>query len=135
MAVKIQPKMGSSKDDTAMNAIRLKCSDGTELKEEKEREGTGHWKRYETSAGKIVGVSLRSEEHLKDNGDDTAANGLKFRDERHKEYSPGYGFWGDWSHWVDCPEGSVITGFRVMFLDFNFKYDNTALNQVQFSCS
>merc|ERR1712126_194175 len=139
MKMKIQPKQGKG-DDNAMTAVRMMCDDGTELIDSREGEIKGdvhkrdHWRKYQTTPNAIYGVSLRSEE-FQGKGDDTGANGLRFRDTKLREFAIGDGFWGDWSHFVDCPEGSVITGFATMMMDQNSRKDNSALNQIKFKCS
>jgi len=141
MKMKIQPKQGSKVDDNAMTAVRVMCSNGKELIDSREGKINSnnflkrdHWRKYQTTPDAIYGVSLRSEE-FQGTGDDTAANGLRFRDRNLREFAIGYGFWGHWSHWVDCPEGMVVTGFATMMMDQHSKKDNSALNQIKFRCS
>ena len=116
-------------DDTALNAIRLTCSDGVVLQS---AEGWwGDWLNYTESENKIVGVSLRSERSQGD-GDDTATNGVKFKDVNGKYYFPGNGYWGDWV-FAACPNGSSVIGFRTQ-VEPRIDGDDTALNRVEFIC-
>ena len=118
-------------DDTALNAIRLTCSDGTVLASS---EGPwGGWWNKVTSSNYIVAVQLRTE-RPQGGGDDTAANGVRFADCNAKIYKPGDGYWGDWSRWAKCPMGTVIKGFRTN-VEAPMDGDDTALNQVQFYCA
>lgn len=117
-------------DDTALNAIRLTCSDGTVLVS---NEGPwGSWRTKVWSNNYIIGVKLRTERG-QGGGDDTAANGLRFVDCNGKWYYPGDGYWGDWSNTVYCPKGTVIRGF-VTKNEAPISGDDTALNQVIFYC-
>lgn len=76
-ALRVQPPQESG-DDTAVNSIQFKCSDGTER--EPLNGGTwGDWGEYQyCSPGSVVcGMSLRIEPQ-QGNGDDTAVNDVKF---------------------------------------------------------
>ena len=130
MQVKIQAPCAC--DDTSMNAIRLTCSDGTELISDNEGEW-GTWGNKVTSPYGIFGVTFRTERD-QDNGDDTAANGIRFKDMNDVEYSPGDGNWGDWSGYFYCNPGTVVSGLRLKIQTYLVEGDDTALNEVQFYC-
>ena len=87
---------------------------------------------------KIASVKLRSEPRTSDtwyrSADNTAANGIRFRDGNGKNYNPGDGNWGDWGSWVSCPTGSYIVGFRTYVVPHRGSGDDTALERVQFKC-
>lgn len=131
MQIKVEGKQGGG-DDTAMNAIRLYCNDGSVLISSEMPWG-GWWTKI-TSSNRIYGVRLRSEPG-QGGGDDTAANGIRFKDRNGKEYTPGDGYWGDWSAYSFCRSGTVVTGFRTQVEGGQGGGDDTALNRVQFYCS
>ena len=135
MQLKIEPhqKRLSGFDDTALNAIRLTCTDGEVLVS---AEGPwGVWHEYTESADHIVGLQLRSERHSHDL-DDTATNGVRFLDTVGRHYYPGDGMWGDWRDWVFCPAGTVVIGFRTQVEHSRGLRggDDTALNRAEFIC-
>ena len=131
-------------DDTALNAIRLTCTDGKVLKSKEG--GWGSWQsyiqsdenRYKYKYNRITSVKLRSEPRMRDtwyrSADNTAANGIRFRDGNGKNYNPGDGNWGDWGSWASCPTGSYIVGFRTYVVPHRGSGDDTALERVQFKC-
>jgi len=140
MQLKIEPIQGGDKflgprnDDTALNAIKLWCSNGKIITST--QGGWGHWqesKRCRT-AHHIKGAKLRSEKHQK-GGDDTTANGLKFDCTDGSTHSPGDGFWGDWSLAESCPHGSAVYGIQTRVEAGCGKCDDTALNSVKFFCA
>ena len=129
--LKIEKNLGWHRDDSALNAIRLTCSDGEELITNNEGEfGTWWPKLHSKNKIGISGVALRSE---KPGGDDTAGNGIRFKDQDGKIYSPGDGHFGKWSSGF-CPNGTIVTGFRTK-VEPKTHGDNTALNDVDFICS
>ena len=131
MQLKIESRQWWGGDDTALNAIRLYCSDGTLLTS---CEGVwGKWRSSVSSKNSIVGIQLRSEKWQR-GGDDTAANGVRFKDCHGRIYKPGDGYWGDWSKWVHCPNGTVITGFWTKVEARQGRGDDSALQTVRFYC-
>ena len=142
MRLKIAPKL-VSRDDTALNAIRLTCTDGEELVSAEQY--FGDWQDYTQSADRtITRVKLRSAPqlaqiqnwwHEENDGDNTAANGIRFQDGQGNNYSPGDGNWGAWGEWASCPIGTVIMGFRTYVMPPQGSGDDTALERVQFKCS
>ena len=73
MQLRIEPY--TTRDNTALNAIRMKCSDGQILDSKEGR--WGHWLEWKESKDerKIVKVWVRSEAKQGSRVDDTAANG------------------------------------------------------------
>ena len=120
-------------DDTALNAIRLTCTDGEVLVS---AEGPwGVWHECTESADHIVGLQLRSERHSHD-PDDTATNGVRFLDTVGRHYYPGDGMWGEWRDWVFCPARTVVIGFRTQVEpSLGHDGDDTALNRAEFICA
>ena len=86
-------------DDTALNAIRLYCSDGKELSSAEGDFGT--WGYVHQTFGSIVGIWMRGQDPSGPNclgpwkwcdhrkGDDTAANGVRFLDSNGEMKKPG----------------------------------------------
>ena len=86
-------------DDTALNAIRLYCSDGKELSSAEGDFGT--WGYAYQTFGSIVGIWMRGQDPSGPNclgpwkwcdhrkGDDTAANGVRFLDSNGVMKKPG----------------------------------------------
>ena len=109
MQLRIQPY--TTRDNTALNGIRMKCSDGQILDSKEGR--WGHWLEWKESKDerKIVKVWVRSEAKQGSRVDDTAANGVVFIDEDGDSYDPGKGIWGNW-YSAECPRGTVINGFQ-----------------------
>ena len=130
MRLKIESNQGRG-DDTALNAIRLTCTDGEELVSAEQK--WGDWQDYTQSADRtITAVQLRSEQHF--SGDNSAANGVRFQDGEGNTYSPGDGYWGVWGDWASCPAGTDIVGFRTYVVPHLGSGDDTALERVQFEC-
>ena len=75
----IEGKQGGSGDDTALNTIDLRCKDTTSSSTKTIRSKGGYWGSWRgwTTSGYMKRVKLRTESKQGD-GDDTAANGLRF---------------------------------------------------------
>jgi len=134
MQLKIEPRIDG--DDTALNAIKLTCSDGNTITSDQGPWGT--WRDVQTCHSKrfIDQVQFRQEER-QGNGDDTAANGVRFRcnDGSGYDYTPGDGYWGTWSAWGICPPGSAVFGIQTKVEHQQGDGDDSALNGVRFFCS
>ena len=79
-------------DDSGFNAIRLACSGGEVLISAEGVEGD--WTPWKFTHGNtsIFEVWIRSQ-RFAGSGDDTATNGLRFKDSNHKTYEPYVGYW------------------------------------------
>ena len=140
--LRIQPDQGEGRDDTALNAIRLRCTGGKILKSRENPWGDwGEWKLI-TAPDYFMGVQLRQEkqqtnwDNTKQNWDNTGATGLRMMTNNMAQIYPGEGQWGDWSQWLWCPTQFKITGFKTKvatpksYQDF----DNLSLTEVKFVC-
>ncbi|CAC5383593.1 Vitelline membrane outer layer protein 1,Vitelline membrane outer layer protein 1 homolog [Mytilus coruscus] len=143
-SLKIQPKQGSG-DDTALNAIRLKCRRGTRAPNTggsimaKE----GPWGRWTSAlncqSGKRL-VRFRLQVQPKQGtGDDTMATYVRFKCRQinggtHSDLgkSGSRGKFGAWSK--TCPQRSAICGMTVRMAPRQGVGDDTALNDVRFYC-
>ena len=126
MQLKIESQQGTFGDDSALNAVRLRCSNDQTLISAEGNEGS--WRSRVDSANAIEGVRLRSRSASA--SDDTAGNGVRFRDLNGREYRPGDGYWGDWSSTVYCPAGTVVTGLQT-----KARSKSTGIHRVKFYCS
>ncbi|XP_075433760.1 vitelline membrane outer layer protein 1-like [Ascaphus truei] len=124
-------------DDTALNGIRLHCvSKDASQKERLIQSAEGSWGSWTSPVfcfqGLLIGFSLRVQK-FQWFGDDTAANNIIFKcsDESILE---GSGLsWGTYGPWSQSCEISIC-GIRTKVEGPQGKRDDTALNDVQFTC-
>ena len=148
VAAKSQAAQGGSSDDTALNGVRLSCSDlrtgaftGTITSK---TGGWGSWSASKTVQPNITGNPfvngiMRMESPRGGTSDDTAANAIKLGmflggDEIQPAGQRG---WGDWELFSDrCPIGTAICGIqtKVEAVQGGLFPDNTALNGVAIAC-
>ncbi|XP_069500317.1 vitelline membrane outer layer protein 1 homolog [Ambystoma mexicanum] len=136
-SLKVQRRQGKLKDDTALNGIRLHCSQEDSARKiqdvESESGRLGSWTTpVWCPRGFLVAFSLRVESPQGPLGDDTAANNIKFKcSEGHEVEGLGQS-WGLYSSWSDrC--SVAICGLETR-LESERKTDNTGLNDVRFYC-
>lgn len=117
-------------DNTALNGIILYCSNGGAITSTVG--GWGSWwsKKSCTGNNRITAAKMRWEPDIY--GDDTAANGLRFKCTDGNYLYPGDGYWGRWTSWNYCPAGSAIYGIQTRVEPSGG--DDTALNQVELLC-
>lgn len=131
---KVEPNTGG--DDTAMNAVQFKCSDGNTAKS---KEGVwGDWSPWvECPYGEVAsGFDITLEWDQRD-GDDTTMNGMQLKCEggswiaanNDAPWGGGYGHVP-----VDCPSHMVFAGFQPR-LEYHSTGDDTGLNAVSMVCS
>lgn len=134
---------GRSFDDTALNDIRITCSDGQIISSTRPGGKTtwGTWKGYTRCSGKnyITRATIRKESK-QGSGDDTAANGIRYQCSDDKEHYPFDGLWGSWQGYQSCPEGSAVMGIQIQWEphqrdDTVRSFDDTALNDVRLYCA
>ena len=132
--LRVHEKQGLLKDDTALNGIQLKCSDGSVTG--KLSGPRGYWGTYRQCTGgrHVTGFNLRSEGPQK--GDDAAATDVEMQCSDRKERLYGDGLkWGDWhlrKGYQECPNRSYFCGVQARIESRGV--DSTGLNQMVFIC-
>ncbi|KAL4218208.1 Vitelline membrane outer layer protein 1 [Mactra antiquata] len=136
-----------SGDDTAMNSMRLTCSDanGHNINQVTSGQGPfGSWTNLESCpAGKYLVAFVLQVEGPQGSSDDTAANYARFycRDFVGTQgiteisHSPGQGVWGNYGNYSPtCPVNSAICGLTTKIEGDQGSGDDTTLNDVKFYC-
>ncbi|XP_064296465.1 vitelline membrane outer layer protein 1-like [Phalacrocorax carbo] len=132
--LKVDPYKGFFGDDTALNGIRLLCSDGGGPTSAEGPRGTWSAPQSCGPAQRLVSFRLRVEAP-RGPWDDTAANNLAVtcRDGQVLEgQGASAGAWGNWS--LPCPPGEGVCGLRTRVEPPQRHGDSTALNSVDFFC-
>jgi hypothetical protein len=150
--LKTEDKQSGSRDDTALNGIKILCgasggefSGSTAMPTESH---FGHWRGEDRCAGFYTGAQFRSE-GSQGRGDDTGGNSLKL----YCSSTGGDGYWqegdgmnwGDWTSPVYCGANEAICGMKLRIEGSQgsgsfglFRLggggDDTGLNAVQFVC-
>ena len=127
-------------DDTALNAIQLRCrkknaTSGGIIKSKEAPWGkwTG-WRACPTGQF-LNGFSIRYEEKQGSKADDSAANNIEFSCTNGGKLKAQGGPWGRWSPYRQCPGAQYIRGFRTRVENKQgSRRDDTALNGVEFKC-
>eukprot|EP00727_Mastigamoeba_balamuthi_P002351 m51a1_g12112 hypothetical protein (144) ;mRNA; f:331-762 len=132
-----------TRDDTAVNGVRLVCRDLPTTKGPKSLVGPwGTWDKISACQKMfyyVAAVQVLVEKPCGTGCDDTALNAMRVRcrnkagqmlpeTQYHSKTS-----WGEWSQWYSCPEGTAVTGIRTRVERRGG--DDTALNAVRLRCS
>eukprot|EP01083_Nonionella_stella_P254245 873888_1 len=147
-AIGIQFKSHSNQglfgDDTAGNAVRLKCSSptnwnsNTHLVETNSPKTWGSWssKQCPTSGTFLRSFKTQVESNQGGAADDTTLNCVEFQCSNAITIKPtNCRTWGSWgSSWASCPSGSYICGLTEQFEPRETIDDETGLNAVRFYC-
>ncbi|XP_060792597.1 vitelline membrane outer layer protein 1-like [Neoarius graeffei] len=129
-------------DDTALNGIALRCTKPigflhTALTYSTVQSDVGSWGTWTgntwCTSGVLTAFQLRVE-GAQGQGDDTAANNIRFLCTG-KEILTGNGMsWGEWGQWSDSCPGKGICGIQTKVELPQGRGDDTALNDVSFYC-
>ncbi|XP_036443929.1 vitelline membrane outer layer protein 1-like [Colossoma macropomum] len=132
-----------SGDDSALNGIRLHCVNTPSGKAWNSHFATvksdaGSWGVWTEPkycpSGMLISFQLRVEGHQGD-GDDTAANNIKFQCSGIQLELVGEGTsWGEWGGWSTHCRGKGICGIQTKVEPPQGSGDDTALNDVKFFC-
>ncbi|CAB1438946.1 unnamed protein product [Pleuronectes platessa] len=136
-STRVEPSQGDG-DDTAMNGIRLICGkDGDRRLTSTVESHPGFWGDWSLPqycpSGVLTSFQLRVEAH-QGNGDDTAANNIRFRCSSNPVLE-GKGLnWGDYGGWSqNCVNGGIC-GIETKMEERQGRGDDTTLNDVRFRC-
>ncbi|XP_032535391.1 vitelline membrane outer layer protein 1-like isoform X1 [Chiroxiphia lanceolata] len=132
--IQVQPYQGFwlFADDTALNGIRLLCTDGTVI--ESSVGWWGNWTEAQLcSSNKLVSFSLRVEkwQYFRDN---TAVNNVRFacsNGTKLEGWGLSGGHFGPWSS--NCTSGAIC-GLQTKVEGPQGKRDDTALNDLRVFC-
>ncbi|XP_032789834.2 vitelline membrane outer layer protein 1 homolog [Daphnia magna] len=122
-------------DDSAMNTLVLFCDDPLQTNLTSAPGYTGNWQNVQTCP---FGAYMKSFQLLVspagNTTDNTAVNNIRFMCSNDRDISGignREGYWGEYS--AECPEGICGLETRVR-PDGGLLVDNTALNDVRFTC-
>ncbi|XP_058271869.1 vitelline membrane outer layer protein 1-like [Hemibagrus wyckioides] len=141
-SLKVEPRQGTFRDDTALNAIALHCSKPKGLNSIvgssttiKSTEGSwGSWSQpFWCSRGVLKSFQLRVEKK-QGLGDDTAANNIRFQCSTDQVLEGNGMSWGSWGSWSPLCGGTGICGIQTKVEAPQGKKDDTSLNDVRFDC-
>ncbi|KAK2898148.1 vitelline membrane outer layer protein 1-like [Channa argus] len=139
-SLKVEGKQGRG-DDTALNGIRLYCvnpNNNVNGQYSIIESSVGRWGEWTSVkwclAQRLVSFMLRVEPSIGD-GDDTAANNIKFLCSGSGVQLEGDGLtWGTWGSWSSKCSKGAICGLQTRVEGPQGDGDDTALNDVQFLC-
>ncbi|XP_066930663.1 coadhesin-like [Clytia hemisphaerica] len=122
-------------DDTALNAISLRCNDdvGATIKS-----GSTNWGTWQAESQKCINGfygGILKFESSQGSDDDTSTNAIRLicRDDN-QWYRSGEGGWGSWTQSTYCPAGYKIVGLQTQIESDQGSDDDTSLNGVRLLC-
>ena len=123
-------------DNSGLNAVKMKCTDGTTIDSHKGVFGTwGEWTRC-PGRGAFDGFAIKNEgPQWWPAIDATAANAVRMYCGSTRSSPDTDAGRGDWSDQVSCPPGSAICGFKIRLEgDQGPSSDDTAMNDIEMEC-
>eukprot|EP00775_Hariotina_reticulata_P012756 gene12756-12885_t len=132
---RVQSRQGIWRDDTALNAISIRCTNSSGAQTATDvRPHNGWvgdwWGYYNCPVGQhIVGFQMQVE-GSQGPADDTAANTVKVRCSGGGELVHTTTNWGTWGSWAQCPSGTAVCAVKVK-IEQNGVADPTALTDAQ----
>ncbi|XP_053164386.1 vitelline membrane outer layer protein 1-like [Hemicordylus capensis] len=132
-ALKVQAHQGIWYDDTALNGIRLYCTDGIVVESK-----TGPWGEWTEAKycpkGNLISFTLRVDKHRGITHDNKAAVNVRFTCQGGQVLTGNSHKWGVLGPWSDRCRSSAICGLQTKVQYDQGSGDDTALNDVRFFC-
>ncbi|XP_053165856.1 vitelline membrane outer layer protein 1-like [Hemicordylus capensis] len=132
-ALKVQERQGILRDDTALNGIRLYCTNG-EVIESK----TGPWGEWTEAKycpkRNLISFTLRVDKRRGFGHDNKAAVNVRFICQGGQVLTGNSYKSGDFGPWSDRCSSSSICGLQTKVEDQQGSGDESALNDVRFFC-
>ena len=134
---RVEGYQGSDGDDTAGNAVCIKCRKANVCS----KEGSwGEWSEPKMCPeGHYLSGWRQNVEPDQRSGDDTALDNVEYRcrdletGEKFHDIKVEAKEWGIWSRWKECPEGEFICGIQTR-VEEPISGDDTALNDIKHQC-
>ena len=135
--LKAEGDQGSDGDDTAGNAVCIKCGHDDACSK---KGSWGDWSDTKMCPKDYYLTGWRQNvEPDQGDGDDTALNNVEYRCrdletwEKFHDIKVEAKEWGTWSRWKECPEGEFICGIETR-VEEPISGDDTALNDIKHQC-
>ncbi|KAK5613777.1 hypothetical protein CRENBAI_016317 [Crenichthys baileyi] len=137
-SVRVESKQHGG-DDTALNGIRLICSQDESRSFlyyiESHTGYFGEWSHPQyCPSGVLTSFQIRVEPHRGLLGDDTAVNNIKFRCSSNPMLEAAGMDWGEYGFWSENCTNGGICGIETKMEDYQWGLDDSTLNDVRLFC-